>query len=277
MYEAKRSGRDRCAFFEGSQRVRGGRRLSIARGLRDAELRGELGLVFQPVFALASGEIVSIEALLRWNSPALGQVSPGEFIPISEDTGTIVPIGAWVLRESCEVLARLSSLSGRRLELGVNVSAHQVARSGFVQSVRQTLAHAEFPATLLTLEITEPALMRPDSVTLRTLGELEELGVQIVLDDFGTGCSSISWLKEHRLDAIKIDRSFVGDLAGDPRDNAIVEALIGMARALGCTVTAEGVETEEQLATLRAFGCDRAQGFLLARPLAPEQLPSLFA
>lgn len=275
MYEAKRSGRDRCAFFEGSQRVRAGRRLSIARGLRDAELRGELGLVFQPVFELAGTEIVSLEALLRWNSPVLGEVPPREFVPISEDSGTIVPIGAWVLRESCEALAQLSARTGKRFELGVNVSAHQLARPGFARSVRQTLAHAEFPAELLTLEITESALMRPDSVTVRTLRELGELGVQIVLDDFGTGFSSISWLKRHRLGAIKIDRSFVGELAGGPKDRAIVEALIAMARALGCTVTAEGVETEEQLTILRELGCDRVQGFLLARPLVPEQLQAI--
>ncbi|MBV9465497.1 MAG: EAL domain-containing protein [Solirubrobacterales bacterium] len=229
-------------------------------------------LEFQPVTDLAASETVAVEALLRWSSPSLGEVSPVEFIPVAEDTGAIIPIGAWVLRESCETIARVNESLGRSLELGVNVSAHQIANPGFALSVQQTLHHAEFPAELLTLEITETALMRPDTVTARTLRELEALGVRIVLDDFGTGFSSLCWLKDHPLDAIKVDQSFVGGLPDDPRDRAIVAAVIDMAKALGCTVTAEGVETEGQLTTLRALDCERVQGFLLARPAPIEQL-----
>jgi EAL domain-containing protein (putative c-di-GMP-specific phosphodiesterase class I) len=157
----------------------------------------------------------------------------------------------------------------------VNVSAHQLSHPGFAKSVRQTLAHAQWPSEALTLEITETALARADTIAARTLRELESAGIRIVLDDFGMGFSSLSWLKEHPVDAIKIDRSFVSGLAEDSRDEAIVSSLIGLARALGCTVTAEGVENEEQLAALRLLECERVQGFLLARPLAPEQLEAL--
>ncbi len=277
MYAAKRSGRDRCVFYEGSRRVRPGRRLLLARELRGAEVRGELSLAFQPVLELATGHMVAVEALLRWTSPSLGAVSPAEFIPVAEDTGSIVPIGAWVLRESCEALARVTVDTGRALELAVNVSTLQLSNPGFALSVQRTAAHAEFPLDMLTLEITETALMRPNAVTTRTLQELDAAGVRIVLDDFGTGFSSLSWLKQHPLGAIKIDRSFITDLHQDRRDQAIVAAMIGMAQALGATITAEGVETEEQLGTLRTLHCDRVQGFLLARPQPASDLTTLLA
>jgi diguanylate cyclase (GGDEF)-like protein len=274
MYEAKRSGRDRCAFFEGGQRVRTGRRLLLARELRGAAMRGELRLVFQPIVDLPAGNIVAVEALVRWTSPTFGDVSPAEFISIAEDTGTIVPVGAWVLRESCETMARLADM-GYPLALNVNVSARQVSKPEYTLWVRQTLAHAQFPADKLGLEITETALIRPDVVTKRNLRELDSLGVQIVLDDFGTGYSSLSWLKQRPFGEIKIDCSFVSGLPQDAGDHAIVVAVIGMARAFGCIVTAEGVETEEQLAALTSLGCDRAQGFLLARPMPADELADL--
>ena len=275
MYAAKRAGRGGCSFFEGSQRIRSGRRQSLARELRDAEMRDEMHLVFQPVFEVASSKVVAVEALLRWSCPRFGEVSPSEFVPIAEDTGAIVPLGAWVLRESCETLARITEQTGRSLELAVNVSAHQLAKPGFAKSVHQTLAHAEFPAERLTLEITETALMQPNAVTTRALHELGSLGVRIVLDDFGTGYSSLSWLKQHPLHGIKIDRSFVKCLPEDVGDRAIVAAVIGIAGALGCTVTAEGVETKTQLDALRALSCERVQGFLLARPVPADELATL--
>jgi len=259
-------------FFDGKQPARTGRHLAIARELAGAETRGEMHVVFQPVFDVVEARVVAVEALLRWTSPAFGEVSPVEFVPVAEDTGAIVPLGAWVLRESCETVGRIIKETGRPLELGVNVSARQIARPGFAKSVRQILAHAEFPASLLTLEITETALLRPDAVSLRTLKELDATGARIVLDDFGTGYSSLAWLKRHPLDAIKIDRSFVSGLPGDLRDRAVVAGVIGICKALGCTVTAEGVETEAQLDALRALGCERIQGFLLARPMRSSQL-----
>ncbi|MFL5831657.1 MAG: putative bifunctional diguanylate cyclase/phosphodiesterase [Solirubrobacteraceae bacterium] len=275
MYAAKRAGRDRCVFVEGKQRVRAGRRLVITRELRGAEMRAELRLVYQPVISLASRDLVAVETLVRWDSPRLGPVPPLEFIPIAEDTGTIIPIGAWVLRESCEAMTRIAGEHGRQLELAVNVSAHQLSNPDFAHWVEQTIAHAEFPADFLTLEITESALMRPTATTSRNLHDLAALGIRIALDDFGTGFSSLSWLKHHPLGAIKIDRSFITGLPGDGRDMAIVAAMIEMARALGCTVTAEGVETEEQLAALEKLRCERIQGFLIARPLPLADLHAL--
>jgi diguanylate cyclase (GGDEF)-like protein len=294
MYAAKRAGRDRCVFVEGKQRVRTGRRLLLARDLRGAEMRGEMRIVFQPVVALAASgghgtwtagpepadatdRIVGVEALLRWDSPRFGEVSPGEFIPIAEDTGSIISIGAWVLRESCEAIAALTQASGRSLELSVNASTLQLSNPDFATWVKQTLAHAQFPAARLTLEVTETALMRPDATTLQTLRALDEAGVEIALDDFGTGFSSLSWLKEHPLGAIKIDRGFVSGLPADRRDRAIVSAIVEMAGALGCTVTAEGIETPGQLESLRTMGCERVQGFLLARPIGLDQLTELIA
>jgi len=275
MYAAKRAGRGGCSFFEGSQRLSTGRRQLLAHELRDAEMRGEMRLVFQPVFDLASSEIVSVEALLRWTSPTFGEISPHEFIPIAEDTGTIVPLGAWVLRESCETVVALTEQTGRPLELAVNVSALQLARPGFAKTVRQTLAHAGFPVDRLTLEITETALMQPNAATNRTMRELDWLGMRIVLDDFGTGYSSLSSLKHHPLHGIKIDRSFVNGLPGDVADRAVVTAVVGIAGALGCPVTAEGVETQAQLEAILGLQCERAQGFLLARPVSADDLAVL--
>jgi diguanylate cyclase (GGDEF)-like protein len=275
MYAAKRAGGDRCSVSEDSRGLRTGRRLTIARGLRHAEMRDEMQLVFQPVFELAGLSVVGVEALLRWTSPTFGEVTPTEFIPIAEDTGTILPLGAWVLRESCEQLVRVAEQIGRPLELSVNVSARQVANPGFAQSVHQTLIHAEFPAELLTLEITEAGLMRPNSASIRTLHELGALGVRTVVDDFGTGYSSLTWLKQHPVNGIKIDRSFVSGLPDDQGDQAIVAAVISMARELHCGVTAEGVEDEMQLEALQALNCERAQGFLLARPVPADDLVAL--
>jgi EAL domain-containing protein (putative c-di-GMP-specific phosphodiesterase class I) len=227
------------------------------------------------VFGLARSNVVAVEALLRRSCPRFGDVSPIEFVPIAEETGAIVPIGAWVLRESCETLARIGVQTGRWLELSVNLSARQLAKSGFARSVHQTLAHAEFPVELLTLEITETALMQPDGASAKTLRELESLGVRIVLDDFGTGYSSLSWLKHHPLHGLKIDPGYLVGLPEDGGERAIIAAVIGMARARGCTVTAKGVETEVQLDALRALDCERAQGFLLARPLTTDKLATL--
>ncbi len=167
MYEAKRAGGDRIVFFSGSRRSHEGRRLALARELRGADTRGELGVVFQPVFDLETGEIAAVEALLRWDSPTLGQVPPAEFIPVAEDTGSIVPIGAWVLRESCETVQRIARAAGREVELSVNVSARQLAQPGFARTVQLILSHAEFPAAQLTLEVAEAALIRADAVTAR--------------------------------------------------------------------------------------------------------------
>ncbi len=274
MYRAKQSGRDRFAFFfeANGEGLPERRRVSLTRELRAAEAHHEMTLAFQPVFDLAADEIVAIEALARWTSPTGGQVSPAEFIPLAENSGTIVPLGAWALRESCESAVRIAELTGRRLELAVNVSGHQLAKAGFAQSVHQTLAHANFGAELLTLEVTEGAVMQDDEVTLRTLEELRSLGVRLTVDDFGAGSASLAGFRDRPVDAIKIDRRFLTGLPDDAVSFAVVAAISNMGTALGATVTAKGVETEAQLVSLRAMGCERAQGFLLAEPLRLRDL-----
>ena len=274
MYRAKQSGRDRYSFFleANGEGLPERRRVSLTRELRDAEPHHEMTLAFQPVFDLAGDEIVAIEALARWTSPTCGEVSPREFIPLAENSGTIVPLGAWALRESCETAVRVAELTGRRLELAVNVSGHQLAKVGFAQSVHQTMAHANFPAELLTLEVTEGALMQADEVTARTVGELRSLGVRLTVDDFGSGSASLVGFRERPVDGIKIDRRFLSGLPEDEVSFAVVAAISSMGTALGATVTAKGVETEAQLVSLRAMGCERVQGFLLAKPMRPRDL-----
>ncbi len=273
MYEAKRTGRDRCVFAEVGETARAGRRLELARALHGAEARGEMHLVYQPVISLPSRKVIGVEALLRWNSPTLGEVFPSEFIPIAEDTGSILQIGAWVLWESCTALAALAQ-AGHQLELGVNVSARQLSQPDFPLWVRQTLSHAQFSPAMLSLELTETSLLRPDSVSVGNVRTLEKMGVRVALDDFGTGYSSLTWLRDHPFGSIKIDRSFVAGIHEQNSNRAIVAAIIRMAKDVGCTVTAEGVETEEQLRILEALGCDHAQGFLIAHPVGISVLRS---
>jgi diguanylate cyclase (GGDEF)-like protein len=267
MYEAKRTGRDRCVFAEIGETARAGRRLELSRALHGAEARGEMHLVYQPVIALPGRQIIGVEALLRWNNPTLGEVPPSEFIPIAEDTGSILQIGAWVLWESCTALASLA-MAGHKLELGVNVSARQLSQPDFPLWVRQTLSHAQFSPTMLSLELTETSLLRPDSVSVGNVRTLEKMGVRVALDDFGTGYSSLTWLRDHPFGSIKVDRSFVATIHEQESSRAIVSAIIRMAKDVGCTVTAEGVETEAQLRILESLGCDHAQGFLIARPVS---------
>lgn len=271
MYEAKRTGRDRCVFAEIGETARAGRRLELSRALHGAETRGEMRLVYQPVISLPSRQVIGVEALLRWTSPTLGEVTPGEFIPIAEDTGSILQIGAWVMWESCAALASLSQ-AGHRLQLGVNVSARQLSQPDFPLWVRQTLAHAQFSPAMLSLELTETSLLRPDSVSVGNVRTLEKMGVRVALDDFGTGYSSLTWLRDHPFGSIKIDRSFVAGIREQESSRAIVAAIIRMAKEIGCTVTAEGVETEEQLRILESLGCDHAQGFLIAHPVSVDAL-----
>jgi diguanylate cyclase (GGDEF)-like protein len=275
MYRAKHAGRDRYAFFAATDAaLPDRRRAALTRELRRAATHHELTLAFQPVFDLPTGEIVAVEALSRWTSAALGEVSPREFIPIAENCAMIAPLGAWALREACETGARATELTGRALELAVNVSGHQLARPGFAQSVHQTLAHAGFPADLLTLEVTESALMQSDEVTARTLDELRSLGVRLTVDDFGAGGASLTSFGRRPVDAIKLDRQFLAGLPDDDVSFAVVSAISGIGTALGATVTAKGVETDAQLVALRAMGCARVQGFLLAEPMRARDLIS---
>jgi diguanylate cyclase (GGDEF)-like protein len=276
MYAAKDEGGNR--HRRGSADVDGaGRRLEVEAALRGALDRGELHLMAQPLAEFTTQVIVGIEALLRWTHPALGPVGPDEFIPIAEETGLIDALGAWVLRESCAATVAVTRATGHALDLGVNVSPRQLRHPAFLAALQGALEDSGLPASRLVVEITETALLGSDPATAHAIAELRDLGARLVLDDFGTGFSSLSMLKERPIDGIKIDRSFVAGLPGDASSGAIVAAVVGMAHALGRTVTAEGIETSEQLAFLQALGCDLAQGYLLGRPMPFSQLANVLA
>ena len=276
MYRAKERGRARIELFDKTMRERTVARLETERALRRAVAHGDLQLHYQPIVALDTGAAVACEALLRWEHPARGLIPPDEFISVAEDTGMIVPIGKWVLHEALSQLAiwRADEAACRDLQVSVNLCARQFADPGLVRIVAGALDRAEIEPGALWLEITESVLMDEAEATVETLRALKRLGVRIAVDDFGTGYSSLSYLKRFPVDELKIDRSFVDGLGHDSEDRAIVAAVIGLGRALGLGVLAEGVETEAQLAELRRLGCDSAQGYLFGRPQPPDQLPT---
>ena len=238
------------------------RRRILETNLREAIRLGEMNIVFQPIVELATQRIVSYEALLRWKHPKFGDVSPSEFIPIAEDTGLIEPIGEWVLRQTCAWIATAPD----DVTASVNVSAIQV-RNGLATKAMNAVASAGLSPARLTLEITESTLLADDSVSLAALRELRSLGVRIALDDFGTGFSSLTYLKRFPFDVIKIDRSFTASIDRDSVNAATVRAIVGLARDLGISVVAEGVETEQEAETLRTIGCTLGQGYLYSKPL----------
>jgi diguanylate cyclase (GGDEF)-like protein len=265
MYLAKEEGGNRSRLHQQVPAAPPSRRLAIESALRHAIGRGELSVVFQPVERLDDGTVVSVETLVRWTHPELGEVSPAEFVPIAEQTDLIHDIGAWVMRAACGSAGALWS-GGRPLLIAVNVSARQLRQRGFSREVADILRATGVSARRLVIEITETALLGSDAETARTLRALCRLGVRTVLDDFGTGYSSLASLKRQEIVAIKIDRSFVDGLPGDRENREIVTALVGMAHGLGLDVVAEGIETAQQRDLLRALGCRFGQGYLLGRP-----------
>ncbi|MFY9292281.1 MAG: EAL domain-containing protein [Methylorubrum rhodinum] len=265
LYRAKDSGRNAFRFYERGMDAAVATRNLLELDLRDALRTGGFALHYQPIFALADGTPSGFEALLRWNHPVRGPVSPAEFIPVAEESGLIAPMGAWALNEACREAA---SWPGE-MRVAVNVSAVQFRKQGLEQAVIRALAASGLPARRLELEITESVLMQDSEAVIGCLHRLRALGVRIALDDFGTGYSSLSYLCRFPFDKIKVDRSFVRDL-DNPVAAAIVGAIVGIGERLGSTITAEGVETEEQLGRLREKGCTEVQGFLLSRPMAAE-------
>ena len=271
LYRAKAGGRGRWRAFapEMDAELQARRRLEVA--LRRALTRGELVLHYQPLMALAGDRIVGCEALVRWNHPERGLVPPGEFIALAEEIGLIRPLGEWVLRAACEAAARWPE----EMTLAVNVSPVQFGDRRLPRMVAQALAASGLPAHRLELEITEGVLLKENAGNLKTLHALKSLGCRIALDDFGTGYSSLSYLRSFPFDKIKIDRSFVSGLPDDSGSTAIITTVTSLARSLGMTTTAEGVETVEQLEALRVMGCDQAQGFLISRPAPGAEIQRL--
>ena len=276
MYRAKERGRGRIEVFDETVRAKAARRLATESALRRALERDEFVLHYQPVVDLASGAMVGAEALLRWQRPDLGLVSPGEFIPVAEDTGLIIPIGTWVLETACRQLAEWQRVAPA-LTVSVNFSVRQMLASDVIHLVEDVLRRTGVRPPDLCLELTESVFMEDVEYFERTLASLKRLGVRLAIDDFGTGYSSLSYLKRFPVDAVKVDRSFIDGLGTEPNDSALVAAIIAMAAALGLEVTAEGVETLQQLSILEALHCDRAQGFYLARPMTAADMTSLVA
>jgi len=268
MYRAKKNNSG-YEFYESGMEATISEHVLMEGALRRAEGRNELLVYYQPKAVLATGAVSGMEALVRWKHPEFGLVPPARFIPLAEETGLIVSIGAWVLRAAC-TQARIWADTGMPLAVAVNLSGVQLRQRDFIDSVRAVLAETGLDPTLLELEITESVLMEQAKEILSTLHQLKEIGVQLAIDDFGTGYSSLSYLKRFPVDTLKIDRSFVRDVTSDPDDAALVTGIIALAHSLRLKVVAEGVETAEQRDFLVRCDCDLIQGYLLSQPVPPE-------
>ncbi len=271
MYRAKEQGRNTSQFYTSELNERAIARVRIEGLLRRALERDQLFLHYQPVVDINSGDTVCVEALLRWNAPEVGAVTPEQFIALAEDTGLIVPIGEWVLHTACRQIASWRMEGLPPVGLSVNISSRQFRGGGLVESVTRALRENGMSASSLQLEITEGLLMDDLPDTKAALHELQTMGVRLAVDDFGTGYSSLSYLKRFPVTALKIDKSFIRDIPSDRGDATLVEAIVAMAHRLNLEVIGEGVETKKQLDFIRSRGCDLAQGHYFSRPLPPEQ------
>ncbi len=275
MYEAKRSGRGCSVIFNEAMHTRLTRHVTIESGLRKALGTSQLSLVYQPIIALETGRMVSAEALLRWEHPQLGPISPAEFIPIAEESGLIVPLGEWVLQEACRALVRWQREAPHLAPgtVSVNVSRVELGLGRrLLDRIGAILEQTGLPAACLQLEVTEREVMRDPAASLALMQSLRSLGVRLAMDDFGTGTSSLACLRDYPFDIIKIDRSFVRDLAGRREVLAVIHATITLVENLGMACVAEGVETASQLAILRSLGCRFAQGFYFRKAVSDVAL-----
>jgi diguanylate cyclase (GGDEF)-like protein len=278
MYRAKENGKARCEVFDHAMHARAVSRLQLESDLRQAVELKQFCVYYQPIVCLQSGRLAGFEALVRWNHPRHGLVSPADFIPVAEETGLIVPIGEWVLHEACRHIREAQKIfpSHRSLSLSVNLSARQVAQTDLLDRIKEALAISKLNAHCLKLEITESVVMENAEAAALMFKQLRALGVQLSIDDFGTGYSSLSYLHRFPLNYLKIDRSFVSRLTTD-NDNAIVRTISTLARNLGMEVIAEGIETEEQYQQLKMLGCEFGQGFLFSHPVNDEGVLRLLA
>lgn len=277
MYRAKHKGRAQYEVFDPDMNSRALERLTMETDLWQAINREELCVFYQPKFEIKTEKLIGFEALVRWQHPRFGMISPAEFIPLAEETGLILPIGRWVLNESLRQGRIWQDFTASPLEMSVNLSARQLAQTNLTLEIAEALEQHDFPASLLILEITESVVMADPESAIRTLRELSALGVKLAIDDFGTGYSSLSYLKRFPVDILKIDRDFIQKLGAAEADLAIVRAIITLARALGLSVTAEGIETAGHLRHLQALDCDRGQGYFFSRPLHADAARELIA
>ena len=278
MYAAKESGRNRVAVFDDSLRATAVRRMELEQSLRVALDRSELTLAYQPLVSLTDGRIAGVEALLRWTDKVYGEVPPDEFVLIAEEIGLVVELDAWVLEQACAQLARWRREFGANtITMSVNLSGHHLVRRALVSSVRQALGANDLDAGLLTLEITETAVMADAEASIGVLDELKRLGVRLAIDDFGTGYSSLTYLRRLPVDILKVDRTFVDGLGREVEDTEIVRLVVTLAQSLGLRTVAEGVEEPSQMEELARLGCDLAQGFLLWKPMPADEMGELLA
>ncbi len=275
MYLAKEDGKNGFRFFTTEFKTQSIERLTLETALRRALERDQFSLHYQPKIDMASGQITGVEALLRWSHPDLGAVLPGQFIPLAEETGLIVPIGRWVLKEACAQNMAWQRRGLRPVTMAVNLSPRQFADPHLLHDIDEALVASGMSPVLLQLEVTESMVMRNVSRAIKILDAIQSRGIRLAIDDFGTGYSSMSLMKQFPIDTIKIDRSFIRDLPVDSEDQAIAQAIISMGKALGMTVIAEGVETPEQEAFLRSHACDELQGFLFSKPLPAKRMADL--
>jgi len=277
MYRAKEHGKANFQFFTADMNAAVEERLAIKTGLSQALERGEMTLAFQPKLDLRTGAYTGVEALLRWNAAGLGQVSPAKFIPVMEESGLMGRVGEWAIDAACRQYRTWLEKDGSAPRVAINLSVRQLRAPGFVAIVRAALERSGLPASALEFEITEGMVMRDSENAVTVLNELTELGITLSMDDFGTGTSSLSVIRRFPVNSVKIDRSFVADIATDESSLEIIRAIISMGHALGRRIIAEGVETTDQVAALRRLGCDEIQGYVLAPPVSADRLADVMA
>ena len=277
MYRAKQLGRARHAVFHPAMHAQARAQLQLETDLYRALERNELRLAFQPIVSLSTGLIAGCEALVEWQHPKRGRIPPAEFIPAAEETGLILPIGEWVLREACKAARGFADRLPRSapVAVSVNLSARQLFRAELLEQVRSALAQSGLDPHRMRLEVTESVIMENAGPASLLLAQIKALGVHLLLDDFGTGYSSLSYLHNFRFDTLKLDRSFVARVDSSGKHAEIVRTILSLARALGMEVVAEGVETPAQVAQLQLLRCDYAQGYHFARPMDAAQLEAL--
>jgi predicted signal transduction protein with EAL and GGDEF domain len=276
MYRAKGGGRNGFQFFSAELTERALELFTLKNALRHPDFQDQLVVHYQPQVCLGSGRVLGVEALVRWQHPTRGLLMPGQFVPIAEEAGLIYLIGEWVLMNACRQAKAWERAGYPGVRIAVNVSPAEAKTAKLVSVVEQALSETGLDPELLELEVTEGALQTTDSA-VAVLSQLKALGVKLSLDDFGTGYSALCSLKALPFDRVKIDRSFVRDIEHDRDDQALVRAIIAMGKSLGMALIAEGIETPRQLALLRAYGCDEAQGFLIAKPMDAEQIAPLLS